>query len=371
MKLAKLSLLISALFFATSAYSDSEQNFDVAEIATFHEPWSMTFMPNGSLLVAEKYGKLSVVSQAGEVSRAISGVPDVDYGGQGGLGDVVLHPDFADNNLVYISYAEAGVGDTRGAAVARAELSFDARGRGSLNNLEVIWRQYPKVAGRGHYGHRIIFDKDGYLFIASGERQKFFPAQDMQSNMGKILRLNDDGSIPEDNPFYGRDTVTSQIWSLGHRNPLGFDFDQQGRLWNAEMGPRFGDEVNLVKRGADYGYPTVSDGDHYSGEEIPDHSTRPEFEAPKVVWTDTTVAPAEMIFYTGEVFEEWQNSALIAGLANRSIVRLDIDGDSASVAEVIEMGARIRELEQGPNGALWVLEDGKDARLLKLTPKAE
>lgn len=191
---------------------------------------------------------------------------------------MVLHPHFADNELVYLSYAEAGVGSTRGAAVARAKLVLDKSGGGELKDLEVIWRQVPKVDDGGHYGHRILFGPDGYLWISSGERQKFDPAQDMRSNLGKILRLNDGGSVPFDNPFIDevvdRGGVTGQIWSLGHRNPLGLAFDASGRLWTVEMGPAGGDELNLVQRGANYGYPLVSNGDHYDGEVIPDHSTR-------------------------------------------------------------------------------------------------
>src|SRR5690606_710173 len=210
----------------------------------------------------------------------ITGVPEVLNAGQGGFGDVVPHPQYADNGLVYISYAEAGRGDTAGAAVARARLVLDGNGGGALGDVAVIWRQVPKVAGRGHYAHRILFGDDGMLWISSGDRQKFDPAQDMASNMGKILRLNDDGSVPADNPFAGRGEVASQVWSLGHRNPLGIAFDAEGQLWNHEMGPKGGDELNLVVRGENYGYPIVSNGDHYDGRPIPNHDTRPEFRAP-------------------------------------------------------------------------------------------
>ncbi len=226
-----------------------EKPFTVEEVAQFNEPWAMTFLPDGRLLVTEKRGRVKLLEIGGRATN-ISGVPEVDYGGQGGLGDIVLHPDFAENDTVYLSYAEAGRGGKRGAAVARATLTLDANGAGALSDVEVIWRQVPKVDGEGHYGHRIAFGPDGYLWISSGDRQKFDPAQDMQSNLGKIVRLNDDGSVPDDNPFAGRGDVTAQIWSLGHRNPLGLAFDSQGRLWNHEMGPRGGDELNLVERGA-------------------------------------------------------------------------------------------------------------------------
>ena len=239
--------------------------FAATEVAAFDQPWAMSFLPDGRLLVTEKPGRLYLVNANGTKSEPLSGVPEVAYGGQGGLGDVVVHPDYATNGLVYISYAESGPGGTRGAVVARAKLLLGENG-GTLENLDIIWRQHPKVSGGGHYGHRIVFSPDGYLYISSGERQKFDPSQDMQQNLGKIVRLHDDGSVPADNPFAAQGGVTAQIWSLGHRNPLGIAFDQQGRLWNVEMGPRGGDELNLVIRGANYGYPIVSNGDHYGGQ---------------------------------------------------------------------------------------------------------
>jgi glucose/arabinose dehydrogenase len=348
---------------------EAELPFTITPVATFNEPWAMTFLPDGRLLVTEKRGRLYIVTQGGEKSRPVEDLPNVDYRGQGGLGDVVLHPDFANNGLVYLSYAESGIGNVRGAAVARGRLDITSKDN-RLENVEVIWRQNPKVTDDGHYGHRMAFDADGYLFISSGERQKFEPAQQMTGNLGKIVRLNDDGSVPADNPFADRGDVTAQIWTLGHRNPLGLVFDADGRLWNTEMGPLHGDELNLVVKGHNYGYPIVSEGDHYSGEPIPDHDTRPEFEAPKVAWVPT-IAPAGVIFYTGKQFPQWQGSALIAGLASQAIIRVEIEGDKAAEAERYGLGARIREVEQGPDGAIWVLEDRDGGRLLKLTPPAE
>ncbi len=359
------SAVLSACLLLSPSYA--EQDFVKQAVASFTEPWAMTFLPDGRMLVTEKRGKLIVVSQSGEKSRPVAGLPDVDYRGQGGLGDVVLHPNFSKNNLVYLSYVEAGDDKTRGAAVARGTLEFDDRGRANLDELQVIWRQVPKVTGSGHYGHRLIFDDQGYLFISSGERQKFDPSQNMNENLGKIVRLFDDGKIPSDNPFADKGGVTSEIWSLGHRNPLGLAFDGKGRLWNSEMGPLHGDELNLVKPKANYGYPIVSNGDHYSGKEIPDHDTRPEFEAPKV-WWKPTIAPAELIYYDADLFSDWQGSMMLAGLRPKSIIRVEINGDSAKEVARFDMGKRIRELEQGPAGALWVLEDGDDGRLLKLTP---
>ncbi|MBL8297999.1 MAG: PQQ-dependent sugar dehydrogenase [Rhodanobacteraceae bacterium] len=341
--------------------------FDVRVVTRLNEPWALTFLPDGRLLVTEKKGKLKVLTQDGK-SGEVSGVPAVDYGGQGGLGDVVLHPKFSDNGWVYLSYAEAGDSGTRGAAVARAKLVLDAQGGGKLDGFDVIWRQQPKVTGYGHYGHRIAFAADGQLFISSGERQHFDPAQDMQGNLGKIVRLNDDGSLPKDNPFAAQGGVAAQVWSLGHRNPLGIAFDGAGKLWNVEMGPKGGDELNLVVRGANYGYPIVSNGDHYSGKDIPDHATRPEFQAPAVSWTPV-ISPGGFIIYSGKQFADWTGDGLIAGLSSKALVRVEFSGSTAKEAARYDMGERIREIEQGPDGSLWLLEDGSAGRLLQLTPR--
>jgi glucose/arabinose dehydrogenase len=339
--------------------------FAVTPVAAFDEPWAMTFLPDGRALVSEKRGALKLVDVATGKRGDVSGVPKVSAGGQGGFGDVVLHPEFASNGWVYVSYAEAGRDNTRGAAVARAKLVLDERGGGGLDGLEVIWRQEPKVGGYGHYGHRIAFGA-GHLWISSGERQHFDPAQDMRSNLGKIVRLRDDGSVPADNPFAKDGGVAAQVWSLGHRNPLGLAFDAQGRLWNHEMGPMGGDELNLVERGANYGYPIVSNGDHYDGRDIPDHHTRPEFKAPAISWTPV-ISPAGFVFYSGSEFPEWHGDAFFGGLSSKALIRVEFDGTNAREAARYPMGDRIREVEQGPDGALWLLEDGDGGRLLKLT----
>ncbi len=359
------------LAFSALTANCRELPFAVTPVAEFNEPWAMTFLPDGRLLVTEKRGQLYVVSQSGDKSDEIEEVPDVAYRGQGGLGDVILHPDYADNKLIYLSYAESGVSNTRGAAVARARLVISEAGdSGRLEDVVVVWRQNPKVTGDGHYGHRMAFDSQGYLFITSGDRQKLDPAQQMTGNLGKIVRLRDDGSVPDDNPFYEQGDVTAEIWTLGHRNPLGIAFDSDGRLWNHETGPLHGDEFNLIIKGENYGYPIVSDGDHYSGAPIPDHDTRPEFAAPKVAWIPT-VAPAGLIFYSGDLFPEWKGSALLGGLRSEALVRVEIDSDSAREVERFDMGKRIREIEQGPDGAVWLLEDRDGGRLLMLTPKTD
>ncbi len=343
--------------------------FDARTIATFDEPWAMVFLPGGGqALITEKKGKLKLLwSDTGRVGE-LAGAPAVDYGGQGGFGDVVLHPDFARNRLVYMSWVEAGPNDTHGAVVGRARLVMEPGKSPRLDGLQIIWRQQPKLDGRGHFGHRIAFGPDGKMYVSSGERQHFDPAQDMGANLGKVLRLNDDGSVPGDNPWSSRGGVTAQIWSLGHRNPLGLKFAEDGKLWEIEMGPMGGDELNLIQRGANYGYPIVSNGDHYDGRPIPDHPTRPEFAAPKAWWTPV-ISPGDFIIYSGPMFPAWRGDVLVAGLSSKALIHVDIDGTNARETERWDMGNRIREVEQGPDGSVYLLEDGPGGRLLKLTPK--
>jgi glucose/arabinose dehydrogenase len=376
--MSKLSFLLGASFLAAAcqpSVSDaapadtSGKPFDVAVVADFDQPWAMTFVPNTPYaLVTEKKGKLKLWQNEGPVVD-VDGVPAVAYGGQGGLGDVILHPDFAKNKLVYLSFAEAGEGGF-GAAVARGKLAI-AGGKAALSDVQIIWRQEPKVSGQGHFGHRLAFGPDGMLYISSGERQKFDPAQDLNQNLGKIVRLTDNGMVPSDNPFYDQGRVKSQIWSYGHRNPLGIAFDTQGRLWNQEMGPAGGDELNLVKKATNYGYPFVSNGNNYDGRDIPDHAAGDGFAAPKVFW-NPAISPAGLMIYSGDMFKEWKGSAFLGGLGAKALVRVKLDGENATKADQWDMGARIREVEQGPDGAIWLLEDGyrgSEGRLLKLTPK--
>jgi len=367
-KFAGLLALALGCNACAQAPASASKPFVAVEVAAFAEPWAMTFLPDGRVLVTEKKGVLRLLAIGGKAGT-VSGVPKVAYGGQGGFGDVALHPQFATNQLVYLSYAEPGDNDKSGAAVARARLVVDNEGGGKLEGLEVIWRQVPKVQGNGHYGHRILFGRDGKLWISSSERQMFDPAQDMKSNLGKIVRLNDDGSVPADNPFARDGGVTAQIWSLGHRNVLGLAFDAQDRLWEVEMGPKGGDELDLVVRGANYGYPIVSNGDHYDGRPIPDHSTRPEFVAPKITWTPV-ISPSSLIIYSGSKFPDWNGNGLIGGLSSESLVRVAFDGDNAREVARYDMRARIRGVAQGPNGTVWVIEDGNGGRLLRLDPLA-
>jgi glucose/arabinose dehydrogenase len=359
-------IAVACAVLSSCASAEGDRPFSVDAVASFEKPWAMTFLPDGRLLVTENVGRLLIVRLDDGHTVPVGGVPVVAHGGQGGLCDVVLHPDFEQNGIIYLSYAESGDGGRRGAAVARAVLTL-AADSGSLSEPEVIWRQVPKVTGKGHYGHRLLFDDEGYLFISSGERKKFDPAQDMDSNLGKIVRLHDDGTVPADNPFAARGGVSAEIWTLGHRNPLGLAFDLDGRLWNIEMGPKGGDELNLVVRGENYGYPIVSNGDHYNGREIPDHDTRPEFAAPAAWWTPV-ISPGGFIIYDGALFPDWHGKALLAGLSSKSLVVVTLDGKTARETGRYDMGKRMRAIRQGPDGAVWMLEDRSGGRLLKLTP---
>ncbi len=367
-----LSILLFLIYSSSNAqsadnviYGNAGSKLFAESFGTFNEPWAMTFLPSGDLLVTEKAGRLLMVRFDDRSKIAVKGLPTVAYGGQGGLGDIILHPQYQDNHLIYLSYAEQGKSGKRGAAVARAKL-IPALESPKLENLEVIWRQTPKVTGSGHYSHRLAFSRDGHLFITSGERQKQAPAQNWEQNLGKVIRVNENGSVPPDNPFQNKGELAKTFWSVGHRNLLGIAFDKQGQLWTHEMGPRHGDEFNLIIGGDNYGWPIVSWGDQYSGIPIPDHDTRPEFNPPEVYWVPT-VAPSGLIIYDGSLFPTWQGNAFIGGLRSQSLLRIMIKGDQAKEVERFAMGKRIREVEQGPKGAIWVLEDKKGGRLLRLT----
>jgi glucose/arabinose dehydrogenase len=346
--------------------SNAGSRLSAESFGEFDDPWAMTFLPNNKLLVTEKKGTLLMVNIGDGSKVEVKGLPKVAYGGQGGLGDIILHPQYKDNHWVYLSYVEKGESRNKGAVVARARF-LPSSSSLELENLEIIWRQTPKVSGSGHYSHRMAFSSDGHLFITSGDRQKMDPAQSWTQNLGKVIRLNADGSIPSDNPFQDKGELAKSFWSLGHRNMLGIAFDNQGHLWTHEMGPRDGDELNLTVSGDNYGWPIVSEGVHYSGAPIPNHDTRTEFNAPEEFWVPT-IAPSGMIIYNGSLFPKWQGNAFIGGLRSQSLIRVSIKGDKAKEVERFDMRKRIREVEQGPNGAIWVLEDNKGGRLLRLTP---
>jgi aldose sugar dehydrogenase len=372
---------------APQTVSSSIGELRVERIATLEYPWGMTPLPDGRVLITEKPGRLRIWD-GNALSEPVQGVPEVVYrgpGDQGGLLDVEIDPGFESNGLVYLSYVEAaeeqpeGVEQTddprfggfldtsddvvRGGAVARGRLEGHR-----LDDIEVIWRQEPKTVGRGHFGHRLLFSDDGTLFITSGERMRFDPAQSLEANLGKIVRIHPDGSIPRDNPFTGEQSARGDIWSYGHRNVLAAAIDPaSGELWSFEMGPLGGDEVNLVRAGTNYGWPEVSNGSHYDGETIPPHAATEEFQAPVRTWTPV-VSPSGAAFYDGDLFPQWRGSAFIGGLSSQALVRLVLDGERVALEERIDMQRRIRDVMQAPDGALLLIVDAREGELLRITP---
>jgi glucose/arabinose dehydrogenase len=333
--------------------------FTVTELAQFNEPWAIALLAGTPYaLISEKSGKLKLWQAGGPVVD-VAGVPAVAYGGQGGLGDVKAVQGADGAWMVYLTWAEAGAGDTRGAAAGRAALELGNVPQ--LGALEVFWRQQPKVTGKGHYSHRLAFAyAPDQLYIASGDRQKLTPAQDLASDLGKILRFD----IAAD----GKLTRVPGYVSSGHRNILGMKFDAIGRLWDLEHGPAGGDELNLVKSGANYGWPVVSEGDHYDGKSIPRHSSRPDLAAPAISW-NPVIAPGDFIFYSGKMWPEWKGDALIAGLASAGLVRVRIDGEMAREEARYPLDNRIRAIAEAADGSLYVLEDGDGGRLMRLSRK--
>ncbi len=326
-------------------------------------PWGMTVLPDGRILVTERAGSLRTVTN-GAVSKPIAGLPKIWAHGQGGVLDVALSPGFARDRLVYVSFAEAGDGGAS-TAVARGRLNDSAT---ALTNVEVIFRQTPKVDGGNHFGGRLAFAPDGKLFVTTGERFKFEPAQDLASGLGKIFRINPDGSIPSDNPFVQRKDAQPAIWSYGHRNVQGAAIHPlTGALWTDEFGPAGGDELNIPEAGRNYGWPLVSWGRHYNGDDIPDPPTRPDL-ADAIYYWNPVISPSGMTFYTGQLFTPWRGNLLLGGLSSKAIVRLELDGRRVTKEERIDMGARIRDVVQGPDGAVYALTDESNGEILRLTP---
>ncbi len=349
---------------ATASPTPPVTAVDQRVVASFDNPWAMVFLPDGRLLVTEKPGRLQLVTQAG-VKTPVTNVPRVTYSGQLGLQDVVLDPGFATNARIWISYAEPATGGQQ-LAVARATLNTSATPR--LDDVTVIWRATPATTG-GQLGARLAFAPDGRtLFVSSGERQQGTPAQDLSGTLGKIVRINLDGSAAAGNPFATTANARPEIWSLGHRNPYGLVFASDGRLFASEMGPAGGDEFNLIEAGRNYGWPRVSEGDNYDGSRIPRHATNTAFTAPLVSWTPV-IAPGGMIQYRGTAFTGWTGDFLLAGLTQQGIVRVRVTGNGASEVARIGLGNRIREVEEGPNGSLWALRDGEGGALVALTPR--
>jgi glucose/arabinose dehydrogenase len=325
-------------------------------------PWSVAFLPDGRMLVTERPGRLRIVTRDGKVSAPLQGVPRVFASGQGGLHDVVLDPNFTSNRLVYLAYAEPGPGGASTAA-ARAQL-----GDNGITGLKVIFSQRPKVTGGRHFGGRLVFARDGTLFVSTGDRGAFDPAQDISSQIGKIVRINPDGSVPEDNPFVGRERARPEIWSYGNRNAQGAALHPQtGALWENEHGPRGGDEINIIEAGKNYGWPLVSWGNHYTGQSIAKPNTRPDLTDAIHQWTPV-IGASGMAFYTADMFRGWRGNLLVGGLVSRGLVRLTLDGRKVTGEERIALGARVRDVRQGPDGAVYVLTDESDGKILRLSP---
>lgn len=373
--------------------------FTVSPVATFDDPWAMAFLPGTTTaLVTEKPGHLWLIDVRNGAKQDVAGAPHTVDKAQGGLLDVVLSPTFASDGLIYLTFSESSANGGRGLALERAKLIRDGGGA-RLDNPQVIWRD-PAGGSGGQYGAVIAFAPDGKsLFLTSGERQRFTPAQDPSQPIGKILHLTLDGKPAPGNPWAGKlgaavVTITdppddteaakhtagrqfrwpgpnltpAETWTVGHRNPYGLAFAPDGRLWETEMGPQGGDELNLILPGKNYGWPLVSEGKNYDGVPIPKHSSRPDIMAPKLYWVPS-ISPTSLLFYSGNLFPQWKGSALIGSLSAQALVRVIINGDTARKADQWDMGTRVRFVGQGPDGALYLLEDGEGGRMLRLTPK--
>jgi glucose/arabinose dehydrogenase len=379
---------------------EAELPFTLTQVATFNRPWRIAFLPDGRMLVTEKVGPVWLVTQQGE-KTPVANVPPVLYQGQGGMLGVFLSPGYATDHHVYLTYSEPGdEAGTSSLALARARLTLD-NNSASLDGLQVLWRDMPKGRG-GQFGAQIAFSPDGqFLFLAVGDRMRMTPAQDPNTPVGKILRLTLDGKPAPGNPMAGkigeptrplinppRDTEVAKMapvistytlegpnlalaetWSTGVRTPYGLAFAPDGRLWEVEHGPRGGDELNLVEPGKNYGWPLVSYAVNYNGVPIPSPDTRPDLAKPVIYWTPI-IAPGNLVFYNGAMFPQWRGSALMSGIATQSLSRITFDGKGgATPAERWQVGHRIRDVEVGPDGALWLLEDNTAGGLYRVTPK--
>jgi len=383
---------------ASADPASSDSQFVSRTVATFNSPWAMDFLPGTDLaIVTEKPGRIWLVDLGSGRKQPVAGAPRVVASDQGGLLDVKLAPTFATDNELYLTYSEPSPNGGSGLALARAQLVRDGKGA-RLQNSSVLWHD-PAGGEGGQFGAIVVFAPDGKsLFLSTGERQRFTPAQDPNQPLGKILHLTLDGKPAPGNPMAGRTgapvvTITdpprdtqaavhatgrqirwpgpnltpSETWSTGHRNPYGLAFDAQGRLWETEMGPRGGDELNIILPGRNYGWPLVSNGMNYDGNPIPPHSTRPDLEAPKLFWTPV-ISPTSLLIYDGKLFHQWKGSGFIGALSGKALVRVTLDGETARKADRWDMGKRIRWVGEGPDGAIYLLEDGDGARLLRLTP---
>ena len=347
--------------------------FDVVTVAQgLENPWGLAFLPNGKMLVTERPGRLRVVAADGSLSAPVTGLPAVDARGQGGLLDVAIDPNFASNGLIYWTYAEPGDGMNNTAA-ARGKLVDGAAPR--VEDVKVIYSQRPSLASRAHFGSRLVFGRDGMLYITQGDRSNTegrMQSQRMDGLIGKIVRINPDGSIPQDNPFVGREGVRPEIWSLGHRNIQGAALNPTtGELWEVEHGTRGGDEINVARKGKDYGWPTIAYGIEYRGGPITGGLTAQQgMEQPLYYW-DPVIGPSGMMFYTGNLFPAWKGNLFIGGHATNDLVRLELNGDKVVAEErlLTDTRPRVRDVRQGPDGAIYLLTDSRDGTVIKLVPK--
>jgi glucose/arabinose dehydrogenase len=350
--------------------------FEVITVAdSLQNPWGLAFLPGGRMLVTERPGRLRIVAPDGSLSVPVSGLPPVDARGQGGLLDVALHPNFASNNLVYVSYAEPREDRMNNTAVARGRLVDGAEPR--LEDVEVIFHQAPSLSSSAHFGGRLVFARDGRLFVTLGDRSATpgrMQAQQMGSLIGKIVRLEADGSIPSDNPFVGREGARPEIWSIGHRNVQAATLHPAtGELWEVEHGTNGGDEVNIARKGRDYGWPTIAYGVEYRGGPITGGITQQSGMEQPVYYWDPVIAPSGMTFYTADLFPAWKGSLFIGGLGSTNLVRLTVDGERVVgeerlLTDLQPRRERIRDVRQGPDGALYLLTDAPAGRILKLVP---
>ncbi|MFJ2986085.1 MULTISPECIES: PQQ-dependent sugar dehydrogenase [unclassified Pseudomonas] len=371
-----LTTLTAATLLPLLAHAAAEQQFPTEEgqitVSTvadgLRNPWALAFLPGGKdMLVTERPGNLRLVSAEGKVGAPISGVPKVWAEGQGGLLDVVLSPEFAKDRTVYLSYAEEGSDGKAGTAVGRGQLSED---RARLENFNVIFRQQPKLSVGNHFGSRLVFDRNGYLFIALGENNQRPTAQDLDKLQGKIARILPDGEVPKDNPFVGKDNVRPEIWSFGHRNQQGAALNPwTGKLWTHEHGPRGGDEINIPQAGKNYGWPVATHGINYSLLPIPEAKGKQVdgMVGPHHVW-EKSPGISGMAFYDSPTFKAWDHNLFIGALATQELIRLQLDGDKIVHEERLlgDLKARIRDVRVGPDGYLYVLTDDKDGTLLKV-----
>jgi aldose sugar dehydrogenase len=332
-------------------------------------PWGMAFLPDGRVIVTERPGRMRLVARDGRVSAPLGGVPAVAAGGQGGLLDVALSPDFVSSKLLFISYAEPRQTGGSATSVARARLELEGDG-GRLDDVRVIFRQQPATFGAMHFGSRLVFDRNGNLFVTLGERGERDKAQDLGTHYGKVVRIRPDGSVPPDNPFVGKTGIQPEIWSYGHRNlQAAAIHPATGRLWTVEHGARGGDEVNIPLAGRNYGWPVITYGRDYSGLKIGEGTAKAGMEQPVYYW-DPSIAPSGMAFYTGNLFPEWKGNLFVGALRGQALHRLVLGGERVVGEEVLlrDLGERIRDVRSGPDGALWLLTDNPAGRVLRLVP---